>query len=117
MSLGSVIDGKDLKCDYERSGLYVGFTCQLKNEEEILPGTEDDGFYFSGLDTDLKQRFDKLFFYTPNISFVPKEAFEVFPNLRKVGFWETDLRIITYEWLTEFLKFEKGLEGLVFYDW
>lgn len=103
-------------CYWETSGLFVGFSCQLKNGESVPEGSEDSGYYFSGLNSDLKHRFDKIFFYTEDVKFVPREAFEVFPNLRKVGFWEADVRVITHESLTEFLKFQKGLEGLVFYD-
>lgn len=116
LSICAAINGKDMLCHYETSVDFVGFQCDLKNQEEVLPGSEDEGYYFTGLNTYLKERFDKIFFYTENISFVPKEVFEVFPNLRKIGFWGADLRKIEYDWLTEFLKYEKGLNGLVFHD-
>lgn len=94
----------------------LGTTCQLKQRETILPGTENDGYSFTGLDDDIKNSFDRLYFYNANISFIPREAFQEFPNLKFVGFYDVDLRTINYEWLKNFLKFERNLEGLIFYN-
>lgn len=117
MSFGVLItESRDLHCSYIQNESYKGTTCQLKQKETISPNTENDGYTFTGIDITEKPRFDKISFYHTNVSFVPREAFEEFPNLKYIGFKEVDMRRLDYNWLKEFLKFEKNIVGLNFND-
>lgn len=102
-------------CNYGKSeGTDFEETCDLTNKEEILPEMDGQKFEFTGVTAEQKIRVKTLAFRTSNISFVPEESFKTFPNLVRIVMLNTTLVKLEYDWLKNFLKYEKNIKYLDF---
>lgn len=93
------IHSKDLNCTYIDNNW--GQICALNNKESIASNSWNDQYNYIGLTEDQRKKIfiDFILFTTANISFIPEETFERFPNLTTVGFQDANIKILSYDWL------------------
>lgn len=106
----------ELKCHYcsykKTEATDFEETCDLLDKVVITPDMESDKFEFTGLSSEQKEKIKTLAFRSSSVAFVPKEAFQVFPNLERITMLNTSLEKIEYHWLKNFLKYSKDIKIL-----
>lgn len=75
--------------------------------QNIAAGTENDGFTFTGLPEEHKKTVNVIWFRTSDVAFVPREALETFPNLREIAIVDREFETLTFDFLSNLLKFVK----------
>lgn len=86
-----------LECTYVDSTKWGKF-CSLSKKESIPMSSKNNKYEYSGNATD-KSDVKDVVFRTSKVSFVPKETFTEFPNLKSISFTEANLTTLTYDWL------------------
>lgn len=88
---------RELKCSFGVG--YLGKNCVLRNKEPILPDTNAETYEFTGLSENEKVQINSVMFKTGNVSFIPSETFVTFPQLDTISFEETNMTVLSFNWL------------------
>lgn len=78
---------------------------------------ESEKFEYGGLNEYQKKSIKTICFQTSRVSFVPKESLKTFGELDGIAIIDTDLRILEFDWLENFLKYvKKAVKNLYFHE-
>lgn len=74
-------------------------SCVLNHRTPIRPDLGQDHINFSGLSNAQRNQVTELVIKTWNISTIPVEFYETFPNLTEITFDEFKMETLSFEWL------------------
>lgn len=97
-------EGIELKCEYGSLGS-LGTACYL--DQKITAGTEEDGYTFTEISDEQREKVNVLYFRTSDVAFAPKEALEAFSNLNTIGIRNREFKTLSFDFLTNLLKLVK----------
>jgi hypothetical protein len=105
----------DLKCRFldHTSWKNLGYACDMEGDRGAISYlNENDTFVFTDVTEEQKSLVKTVLFRTPNVNFVPKEAFTTFPYLNRISIHGVQLDSLE----VDFFRFFPENHNITMYD-